>query len=86
MDLRVERRDGAFLVTGGLEPHRVRKGPDAFRCDCADSKNVENCKHVLAARLSQQDPALTVLVDRLKSAPVSGGLDLYQLWFQGGRK
>ena len=86
MDLRVGRRDGAFLVTGGLEPHRVRKEPDAYRCDCADSNYVENCKHVLAVRLRQNDPALTVLVDQLKSAPVSGGLDLYQLWFQGGRR
>jgi helicase len=86
IDLRVQEKGDGFLVTGGLEPHRVRRATDAFRCDCADSKNVQNCKHVLAVRLGQHDPALTVLVDQLKSAPVSGGLDLYQLWFQGGRK
>jgi helicase len=84
-DLRVQARDDGFLVTGGLEPHRVRRTPDALRCDCADSMNVDDCKHVLAVRLSQHDPALTALVDRLSSTPVSG-LDLHQLWFQGGSR
>jgi helicase len=86
LDLRVERGQDGFLVTGGLEPHLVHQGPGALRCDCADSSKVENCKHILAVRLNKSDPAITTLVDHLKALPISGGLDLYQLWFQGGNR
>ena len=86
MDLRVQRRVNGFLVTGGLEPHFVCNANDALSCDCVDSTNVANCKHVLAVRMNQCDPDLLVLADRLRSMPVSGSLDLYQLWFQGGSR
>lgn len=84
LDLHVRRRGDGFLVTGGLEPHSVRRERDTLRCDCADSARVAQCKHVLAIRLSLKDPELLSLVDRLWASPASNGLDLFQLWFQGG--
>ena len=86
LDLHIQRKGDGFLVTGGLEPHRVRQEHGALRCDCADSPKVANCKHILAIRLAQRNPDLLALVDRLRATPSSNGLDLLQLWFQGGNR
>ena len=85
LDLAVRHHSDCFVVSGGLEPHRVRKDTDNFLCDCADFANGVTCKHVLAVRLSRRDPDLAPLVARLKSAAPSSELDLHQLWFEGGK-
>ena len=40
----------AFVVTGGLEPHRVRRTGAALSCDCPDHAKGHICKHILATR------------------------------------
>jgi helicase len=85
LDLAVRQRSDCFVVSGGLEPHRVQKDTDNFRCDCSDFANGLECKHVLAVRLSRRDPVLAPLVARLNAAPISCEIDLHQLWFEGGK-
>lgn len=80
------RRDGdALLVSGGLEPHRVITDARSFRCDCADFASDHLCKHVLAVRLASGDETLRALAARLAETSREG-LDLFQLWFDGGRR
>ena len=38
--------DGAYLVTGGAEPHAVRCTDSGWSCDCMDARFHEGwCKH-----------------------------------------
>jgi helicase len=79
-------RDGnAFLVSGGLEPHRVRADACPLLCDCGDFASGHVCKHVLAVRLASGDATLRALAARLAETSREG-LDLFQLWFEGGRR
>ncbi|MBZ5720722.1 MAG: DEAD/DEAH box helicase [Acidobacteriia bacterium] len=86
LDLTVRRRSDCYLVSGGLEPHRVRMDSVKLSCDCADFAKGENCKHVLATSLKRRDPVVVSLVERLKTVATSSELDLFQLWFDGGRR
>jgi helicase len=70
-----------WLVTGGLEPHRVEKAATAWSCDCPDFAKGHTCKHILKVRLTQGDPLLTKAVDRLHLQAPSDWLDLFSLWF-----
>jgi helicase len=84
LNLTVSKQDTCFVVSGGLEPHRVRANAGKLLCDCADFANGMTCKHVIAVRVSCGDRDLTSLAERMGSPTVSGEFDLYQLWFDGG--
>jgi hypothetical protein len=71
-DLRVVPDGDAFVVSGGLDPHRV-----GVTCDCADV--AEWCKHRMAVALHRGDADMAVLVQRLDSP--GGELDLVSMWF-----
>jgi helicase len=86
LDLEVRRHGGGFLVTGGLEPHRVTRADTNLGCDCADFAKGRACKHVLAVRLHCKDAELLPLVERLTSQERNGDLDLLHLWFDGGKR
>jgi hypothetical protein len=86
LDLTVRQQADYFLVSGGLEPHRVRSNADKLLCDCVDFANGKNCKHALAVRFAQRDQVLVSLVERLESDSTSNELDLYKLWFEGGKQ
>jgi helicase len=75
----------AFIVNGGLEPHRVSAQGEILACDCADFETGQVCKHVLAVRLARKEPELIWLVGRLSENAGAGSIDLFQLWFEGGR-
>jgi helicase len=86
LDLTVQSQGDGFTVSGGLEPHRIRRTGEALSCDCADFDKGHVCKHVLAARLHRKEPGLVSLVERLSAEGESCGLDLFQLWFDGGKR
>lgn len=47
--------NGAYVVTGGSEPHAVRPVGNGWECDCADGRFHDGpCKHRLAVYLSRQ--------------------------------
>jgi hypothetical protein len=85
LDLTVRRSGNRFTVTGGLEPHRVTRTATGLACDCADFGKGHACKHVLAVRIHCKDTELLPLVERLSSEPQAGELDLFRLWFDGGK-
>jgi helicase len=85
LDLKVRCCGNQFTVTGGLEPHRVSRAAAGFACDCADFGKGHTCKHVLAVRLHCKDSELLPLVERLSSESQAGELDLFRLWFDGGK-
>jgi helicase len=86
LDLTVHMQGDGFAVSGGLEPHRVGGAGESFSCDCADFDKGHVCKHVLAAQLHRKEPELVALVERLSAEEESCGLDLFQLWFEGGKR
>jgi hypothetical protein len=85
LDLKVRRHGDGFTVTGGLEPHRVTRVDSLLACDCADFAKGRACKHVLAVRLHCKDAELLPLVELL-SSKARTELDLFQLWFDGGKR
>jgi ATP-dependent DNA helicase len=86
LDLEVRQQDATFAVSGGLEPHRVTRLGEHLSCDCADFSNGRTCKHVLAVRLHRKDAELLPLVERISSHVSAKELDLFHLWFDGGKK
>jgi helicase len=86
LDLQVRLQGEGFAVCGGLEPHRVVGRGDHTSCDCADFAKGYACKHVLAVRLHQKDPELLSHVERISSNVSTGELDLFLLWFEGGKR
>ena len=84
LELKVRKRGSRkYIVTGGLEPHRVdRPAEGTLRCDCADFAKGNECKHLLAVRLERGDRETKRLSERLADhAPSQDSLDLFQLWF-----
>lgn len=74
--------DGEYIVSGGLEPHRVRQNGESWDCDCMDFKKGNICKHILAVRHQFEESK-----HRNKSRPekpilCSGYIDLFRLWFE----
>ncbi|MBK6427804.1 MAG: DEAD/DEAH box helicase [Blastocatellia bacterium] len=86
MDLEVRRRADGFEVSGGLEPHRVLRSDTGLRCDCADFAKGHVCKHTLAVRLHCKDAELLPLAERLSSRVSADELDLFHLWYDGGKR
>ena len=86
LDLTVQSQGDGFTVSGGLEPHRVRGAGESFSCDCADFEKGHVCKHVLAVRLHRKDTEMVSLVERLSTDRDSCVLELFQLWFDGGKR
>jgi helicase len=86
LDLTVRFTGDAFLVSGGLEPHRVSGWDANLACDCSDFDKGHVCKHLLAVRLTRKEAHLVSLVGRLAADEGAGSLDLFQLWFSGGRR
>jgi helicase len=86
LELKAVQGQVGFIVSGGLEPHRVTASLAGMVCDCGDFANGNTCKHVLAVRLYQQDPELRPLVDRTSAAGHAHSLDLFQLWFDRGTR
>lgn len=73
---------GRFRITGGSDPHIVRRHQGEYRCDCADAqKGQRHCKHVLAVKLTRGDQKILSLVSLLTQNQAETGLDLWQLWF-----
>jgi hypothetical protein len=89
LDLKVVGSDGnQFLVTGGLEPHRVQIQTETFRCDCGDftrNETSKHCKHILAVRLLREDPEAKCLANDLAYMRDDTRLDLFQLWSSKSR-
>lgn len=75
----------SYLVTGGLEPHRVAiPREDPPRCDCVDFSKGNECKHILAVRLNRRDRELLDLAERIQTQQTQlNCLDLFGLWFDG---
>jgi helicase len=86
LDLTVQLSGDAFLVSGGLEPHRVSGRDENLACDCSDFEKGHVCKHMLAVRLTRKEADLVSLVSRLGADAGAGSLDLFKLWFDGGRR
>ena len=83
IDLKVQRQGTKFMVSGGLEPHRVKKAKDQYSCDCLDFVKGKLCKHMLAVRLHLKDPELLSVIERVSSNITVEGLDLFRLWLDG---
>ena len=73
-------------VTGGLDPHRVRRMDTSFTCDCPDHAKGHICKHILSVRLTMKDKELCELRDTLAEEQGQERLDLFSLWFEKKRK
>jgi helicase len=84
LELRVGAKDGgAYRVVGGLEPHLVQSQGGGLSCDCADARDGNVCKHVLAVRLYQRESDLVRLAWRLEEVGKAGAIDPLVLWFGG---
>ncbi len=83
LDLAVKAIGPDYEVSGGLDPHVVRK--QVLRCDCRDAASGSVCKHVLAVRLFRGDARLSRLRRRLElnKPHTESGLDLARLWLAG---
>jgi helicase len=86
LDLEVRQQGDGFSVSGGLEPHRVRRKGRKLSCDCADFSKGHTCKHILAVRSHRKDDELLPLVERISSHGSVKELDLFHLWFDRGKK
>ena len=53
--------DGAYIVSGGAEPHHVTTSEKPWRCDCMDAayRRDVRCKHVLSAYNDFTHPCAT---------------------------
>ena len=82
LELKVQRPTSrTFVVSGGLEPHKVRPNNGSLSCDCADAAKGNLCKHVLAIRLRKGDATLQRLAHRLSKTKPRENLDLFDLWY-----
>jgi helicase len=81
LDLDVQKPStNSFLVSGGLEPHKVQDEGGSLSCDCADAAKGNLCKHVLAIRLRTGDSQLQHLADRLTESKKQD-ISLFDLWY-----
>lgn len=71
-----------WKVTGGLEPHIIRRHGETWLCDCQDSAKGFACKHQFAVRRSLNDPEITRALAHLPSTSPTESLDLHALWFR----
>jgi helicase len=86
LELHVERMENEnWLVTGGLEPHRVWSQSGVLTCDCVDHANGHICKHLLAVRLANGDAELRQCARQIEAVVEGDYLDLFKLWFDRKR-
>jgi helicase len=86
LELTVRKQGRVFHVSGGLEPHRVTSHQNILACDCLDFEKGKVCKHILAVRIRKKEPEATQLAAHLHAHSATSALDLFQLWFEGGRR
>lgn len=87
LELKVRGPDGGlYLVSGGLEPHLVKKTKGELECDCADSNKGFHCKHALAVRLALGDLELRHYCKQMDQSGIETKINLFELWFEGGSK
>ena len=85
--LRFRRRQTGLRSAGASSRIESMVVATTLACDCADFAKGRACKHVLAVRLHSKDAELVLLVERLSAeAGDASGLDLFQLWFDGGKR
>ena len=47
--------DGAYIVSGGAEPHQVTTSEEPWRCDCMDAQYGRGaCKHAVAVYFARR--------------------------------
>lgn len=73
--------EGEYMVSGGLEPHRVSLIKNDWYCDCADFAKGNLCKHILAVRHQQNILAHESGNSKTKHDEF-WSLDLFSLWFE----
>ncbi len=82
IDLDVAARDESnFIVSGGLEPHKVHNSIDSLVCDCKDFGKGHHCKHVLAVEIHSNKPEILSLLNHFKQCDSARGLNLENLWY-----
>lgn len=72
-------------VTGGLEPHTIRRRGETWSCDCQDSAKGFACKHQFAVRRTLCQPEILAALACVQGDTSMEKLDLYALWFQSRR-
>jgi helicase len=72
--------DAAFAITGGTEPHVVRRLSAGWACDCADHGNGHICKHVIAVRRYCRDEEVLRADALLGVESQSSQVDLRTWW------
>lgn len=77
-DLAIAPGEGAWLVTGGAEPHRVAL--DGTHCDCPDAAKGHLCKHRIAVMRHLGDAA----VPNFDGPFLDGATNLAELWNVSG--
>lgn len=86
LELKVEKSEvrsqkSEWIVTGGLEPHRVWELEGLLACDCLDHAKGHECKHRLVVRLWNGDVEILKAVGQIKASDGADYIDLFQLWF-----
>jgi ATP-dependent DNA helicase len=73
---------GRYIVSGGLEPHRVHLHGDEERCDCADFAKGNICKHIIAVRRHQWQSDYRKNEKQQQLLQDFSTIDLFDLWFE----
>ncbi len=82
MELTVKQKtEGKFIVSGGLEPHRIQTEKNGWSCDCMDFKKGNLCKHIIAVGWHVSESEL-VSKKKRESSRIQNDLDLYDLWLE----
>lgn len=74
--------DSAFAITGGTEPHVVRRLNAGWSCDCADHAKGQTCKHLIAVRRHHRDDEVLRADSLLGIESRSSVVDLRKWWAQ----
>jgi len=69
-------------VTGGADPHHLWLARSGWQCDCLDQQRGNECKHLIAVRRWQRDPAILALDENLLHCHPAVGVSLKQWWSQ----
>jgi helicase len=72
--------DAEYKVTGGLDPHVVRKVMDTWHCDCLDFTKGKVCKHLLATRRFHKDQEILRADGALRESSSQSCISLTELW------
>lgn len=88
-EMRKAENGNEWIVTGGLEPHRVWEQEGRLTCDCLDHAKGHQCKHLLVVEVWTGNREIVNAVARIQSGfgtRQNDGdyLDLFRLWFDQG--